>query len=611
MPLLLYRHRFGSVPEIDSRRMTLLRRMATATAVTALALVAIGGIVRATGSGDACPEWPGCFPGRLLPPLEARALIEFAHRLVVVVLSFLIVATAWVAWRRERRDPAVFWPIAAAVGVIVIQSIIGAIRIEEGPRALIVTLHFLTAMALVALVMVTATAARIGPGTQHPPVSTRIRRLAWWTLGTTALLLLAGAYVRGEGAGLVFLDWPLMDGRVVPDLSAAGSVASFLHRVLAAAAVVLGGAMAWRVRVVADRRIRVLAWVAFGLLVVQAALGAAAVVTRLAPWARAGHVAGASLAWAALVAVVTATERSIRGRPGPASAKRRVGERVAAYVQLTKPDIIVLLLITTVPAMVLAQGGMPPSGLILATLLGGSLAAAGANAINCYLDRDIDEVMARTKRRPLPSRRVAPAAALRFGLVLVAASFVWLAATVNLLSATLAGAAAGFYVLVYTAWMKRATPQNIVIGGAAGAVPALVGWSAVTGTVGAPALVLFGIVFAWTPPHFWALALRHAGEYRAAGVPMLPAVRGPRETAVQIVLYSALVVVVSIVLVPVAGLGALYLVTAVTLGGLLVAHALAVRRDGGTRKAMAMFRFSITYLALLFAAAAVDVLLRG
>ena len=246
-----------------------------------------------------------------------------------------------------------------------------------------------------------------------------------------------------------------------------------------------------------------------------------------------------------------------------------------------------------------------------ATLFGGTLAAAGANAINCFLDRDIDEVMARTRGRPLPSHRVEPAAALRFGLILVIVSTGLLAITVNVLSAALAATAAGFYVVVYTLWMKRTTPQNIVIGGAAGAVPALVGWSAVTGTVGAPAVVLFAIVFMWTPPHFWALAIRHANDYAAARVPMLPSLRGRKETALHILAYSVLLVVVSLVLVPVAGMGPVYVAAAAVLGAVLIGFAVRVWRHADARTAMALFRFSITYLAVLFAAVAVDRIVLG
>jgi protoheme IX farnesyltransferase len=380
---------------------------------------------------------------------------------------------------------------------------------------------------------------------------------------------------------------------------------------VAAVAVVLGGWLAARARSLERRGLRTLAWTGFGLLVVQAGLGAATVLSRLAPWARAGHVVGSSLAWAALVALAAAGARLVPKGEREEQPRRSVRRTVAAYVQLAKPDIIVLLLITTVPSMVLAAGGMPPPGLVLLTLAGGTLAAAGANAINCFLDRDIDEMMARTRGRPVPSRRVEPAAALRFGAILVGVAFVLLTGTVNLLSAVLTLSAAAFYVFVYTLWMKRTTPQNIVIGGAAGAVPALVGWAAVTGTVGAPAWVLFAIVFVWTPPHFWALALRHRGDYAAAGVPMLPVVRGRKGTAVQILVYSLLLVGISLVLLPVADLGLLYLAAALGLGALLVRHAVRVLRDASTRAAMAMFRYSITYLSFLFAAVAADRLALG
>jgi protoheme IX farnesyltransferase len=595
--------------------MALLRRLSAAAAGSTLALVAIGGVVRATGSGDACPDWPRCF-GRWIPPLEFHTLIEYSHRLAAAIAGLLILLTAWVAWRRERRDPGVLWPIVAAVGVVILQAGIGRIRIlaDDPAKPLIVTVHFLVAMALVTLVVVTATAARVPrarPG-EPDPDDRGFGHLLGWLLGVTGALLLLGAYVRGEGASLVFLDWPLMDGRLVPALDGRDTVAAFGHRAVAAAAVVLGAVLAVRARRLARAPQRTLAWIAFGLLLVQAGLGAATVLSRLAPPAVAGHVVGSALAWASLVALATAIRRRApRGQAEGPPPGRRTRETVAAFLQLTKPDIIVLLLVTTVPAMILAAGGMPPASLVLATLLGGTLAAAGANAINCFLDRDIDEVMARTRGRPLPSHRVEPAAALRFGLVLVAGSFLWLTWTVNALAAGLTLAAAAFYVVVYTMLMKRATPQNIVIGGAAGAMPALIGWAAVTGSVGLPAVVLFAIVFAWTPPHFWALALRHAGDYRAAGVPMLPVVRGRRETAVHIVVYSVLVTVVSLLLYPVAGLGGLYLTAAVVLGALLVGYAVRVLRDAGSRAAMALFRFSITYLGLLFAAAAADRLVWG
>jgi protoheme IX farnesyltransferase len=590
--------------------MPLLRKLTTTTAVSTLLLVAIGGMVRATGSGDACPDWPRCF-GSWLPPLEFSPIIEYSHRLAAAITGVLIFSTAWVAWRRHRGDGAVVWPIVAAAFVAVVQAAIGRERILTGPDQLTVTVHFVVGMALVALVIISATAARIPKTKTGEPLEPAFARLAWAAGVVTAAVLVVGAYVRGEEAGLAFLDWPLMGGAIVPELSAVDPAVHFTHRALALIGLVLGGWLAFRGRRISQPSVRRLAWITLALLLLQTGIGAAAVLSELSTAARIAHVVGSSLAWAAVVALLTAIRRL---SPAPSEERprpRRARETVGAYVQLMKPDIILLLLVTTIPAMVLAAHGVPPAGLLVATLIGGTLAAGGANAINCFLDRDIDQVMLRTRRRPIPARQVPPEDALHFGVALIVFAFAWLVMTVNVLAAVLTLAAAAFYVFVYTMGLKRSTPQNIVIGGAAGAVPALVGWAAVTGTVGLPAVVLFATVFVWTPPHFWALALRYAGEYRAAGIPMLPAVRGPRVTAVWIVAYSVLLVGVSLLLLPVADLGVLYLTAALGLGGLLVWYAIRVLRDGSMRAAMAMFHYSITYLGLLFAAAAVDELLRA
>jgi heme o synthase len=283
--------------------------------------------------------------------------------------------------------------------------------------------------------------------------------------------------------------------------------------------------------------------------------------------------------------------------------------RAAAYFALTKPRIIELLLITTVPPMVVAAHGLPSVWLTLATLAGGSLSAGGANAINCYIDRDIDEVMTRTRRRPLPAHKVSPQNALVFGATLGIVAFGFLWTTVNLLAASLTTLALLFYVLVYTLWLKRRTPQNIVIGGAAGAMPVLVGWAAVTGRVELPALALFAIIFYWTPPHFWALSLRYAREYAAAGEPMMPVVYGRDETAKHILLYSFLLLAMSLIFFSVARMGTVYLISALVLNGIFIYWAFRVRRDPAPRTAWSLFRFSIYYLALLFAAMAADELL--
>jgi protoheme IX farnesyltransferase len=284
-----------------------------------------------------------------------------------------------------------------------------------------------------------------------------------------------------------------------------------------------------------------------------------------------------------------------------------VAARVGAYVALTKPRIIELLLITTLPTMIVAKRGLPPVWLMIATLLGGALAAGGANAINMFVDRDIDKLMHRTSKRPLVTGAVSPRSALVFAISLEVLAFVELWAWVNLLSAALAISATLFYVFVYTLWLKRTSSQNIVIGGAAGAVPVLVGWAAVTDSLSWTPVVMFAIIFLWTPPHFWALAVKYKDDYQAANVPMLPAVASFKRTAAEILVYSVVLVAVSLLLAVVAKLGAVYVVSASVLGAVFIAAAVRLWRRATPKAAMQLFSYSITYLTLLFILMAVDI----
>ncbi len=289
---------------------------------------------------------------------------------------------------------------------------------------------------------------------------------------------------------------------------------------------------------------------------------------------------------------------------------------MGAYVALTKPRIIELLLVTTLPTMVVARHGVPPVWLMLATLVGGALAAGGANAITMVVDRDIDRLMNRTKKRPLVTGAMTPRAALVFALTLEVAAFLELWLAVNLLSAVLAVSATLFYVFVYTLWLKRRSSQIIVIGGAAGAVPVLVGWAAVTGSLSWAPVVLFAIIFIWTPPHFWSLAVRYKEDYAAADVPMLPVVASMKRTTREIVLYTVALVAVSLLFGPVAHLGPLYMAAAAALGAgflfMTVRLWKLARSDRATgRDAMRVFSYSITYLTALFVAMAGDVLIRN
>jgi protoheme IX farnesyltransferase len=299
--------------------------------------------------------------------------------------------------------------------------------------------------------------------------------------------------------------------------------------------------------------------------------------------------------------------------------------RIGAYVALTKPRIIELLLVTTVPTMIVAERGLPSVWLMVCTVLGGTFAAGGANAINMYVDRDIDRLMERTKGRPLVTGAMSPRAALTFAIALEVVAFAFLWTTVNLLSAVLAVAACLFYVFVYTLWLKRTSSRNIVIGGAAGAVPTLIGWSSVTGTLDWAPVILFAIIFYWTPPHFWALAIRYRDDYAAAQVPMLPVVESLRHTSTRILGYTLLLWVLTVAFSPVAGMGHLYLGTALVLGGVFTWYAVRLLRmpdprlavAGGPAElavratAMRLFTWSITYITLLFGAMAADQLLRS
>jgi protoheme IX farnesyltransferase len=600
--------------------MTRLQKLSIATTASTLLLIAVGALVRATGSGLGCPGWPTCF-GRWLPPLEAHALIEYSHRVLATLVIVLVGVLAFEAWRRYRRVERIFRPAIAAVALVLFQAALGGIVVRGELEATLVTAHFATAMALLGvLANITANAfCMVEPPPKGPPIGgsdPAFVRLTLWTAGAAFVLLLVGAYVRAEGAGLAFGDWPLMDGRLVPTLGGAATW-MFVHRVLAALVLVLVIWIAIRARTMVNRSkaLVVLSTIALALYLAQILVGAANVWTELSTAAVVAHVTLSALIWGVLVAIATVSRRFAANVAAAEPDVRANGKRStlretsAAYLQLTKPRIVVLLLITTVPAMILARRGMPSAWLVLATLLGGAIAAGSANAINCYLDRDIDELMRRTRSRPLPSHRVEPDRALAFGYVLGALSFFFLAVAVNVLAATLALSAIAFYVFVYTMWLKRSSVQNIVIGGAAGAVPALVGWAAVTGTVGLAAWVLFAIVFVWTPPHFWALAMRYSGDYRAAGIPMLPVVRGAEETRKRILLYSLVLFGTSLLLVPAASMGPIYIAAALVLGGWFVWRALRLWLGTSPAESMRLFRYSIVYLGLLFMAVAADTLI--
>jgi protoheme IX farnesyltransferase len=610
------------------------QQLAAVTLATALGLVTIGVIVRATDSGLGCPDWPFCY-GQILPPVgDFKAWIEWVHRTVAAVIGFEILGLAVLALRDHRNRASILWPTLGAVFLVGFQAWLGRETVRLGNTGASVTAHLASAMALVGLLVFLTVRAGYPAHLPRRGTSQRFTLLAAFAAASTFALLLFGSQVTATDSALVFPDWPLMGGTLVPALTDV-TAAHVLHRWVAAVVGVILLALvvvAWRTQ--RDRptlvRLAVGAAVLFAL---QVAIGGAQVLTRLAEWTQTLHLALGATIWA-VVAGLTVTSyyaaRSAAGvvagpdpEAGAASDTRTTGDTIRAYIALTKPRIIELLLVTTVPAMVLATRDLPGASsgvdwgdwgaIVFWTMLGGTLAAGSANAINCYLDRDIDLLMTRTRRRPLPAHQVEPERAVLFGLALGVISIVVMAWFVNLVAAFLTLLAIAFYVVVYTVLLKRTTTQNIVIGGAAGALPPVIGWAAVTGGIGIPALLLFALVFYWTPPHFWALSLRIRKDYAAAGVPMLPVVKGIPETTRQIGLYTVLMVAISLVLWAVARMGAIYLGAALVLGAIFLWQAYGLWRGGSSEEAstagaIRLYKYSISYLSLLFLAVAIDAL---
>ncbi|MBI3976506.1 MAG: protoheme IX farnesyltransferase, partial [Armatimonadetes bacterium] len=492
------------------------------------ALITLGGVVRATGAGLACPDWPLCH-GRLIPPLTGPVLIEYGHRLTASVVGLLTLLVVVRIWRGHRRDGPLRRLGLAALTLLGTQIILGGLTVRTALTAGLVAAHLGTAMAFLAVLLLLYVVAWQREGVLPASPSSgsaspsRLRPMTMVAAATVFGQIVLGGYVSGSGAALACPDLPLCRGSLLPPEGGLVLI-HYLHRLGALGVAVVVGLLLLRARGSA-RPIRLLAAGAAALVLVQIALGALNVYTKGAAPITVLHLLTATALLGTLVVMtgvlwVGAQISAEPPSPEATPARPRWRGMAGDYLALTKPRIILLLLVTTATTMVVAAGGGFPPALLAYTMLGGALAAGAASAINMYWDRDVDSVMARTRRRPVPAGRIAPRRALGFGLLLAALSVAVLGPLVNWLSAALAVAGILFYVFIYTIWLKRATPQNIVIGGAAGAVPPLVGWAAVTGEVAVPALVLFAIIFLWTPPHFWALALHRRDDYAAAGIPM-------------------------------------------------------------------------------------------
>jgi protoheme IX farnesyltransferase len=597
--------------------MKIVRRIAWVTVGFTYFLIALGGTVRVSDSGLSCPDWPLCF-GRPYAPPEIHALLEEAHRYTASIVSVLIVALAISALIWARKERQVLIPALIAPFFLVIQIVLGGLTVLWKLPPTIIAAHLGTALVIFAMVITVAVmSGKAKPSKEHPARTRRFVRLAMTNALLVYGLMLSGSYVVGSGATLACPGWPLCGTAPQWAVQYHLDEINSLHRLVATfVGLVLIWTLvsAWRRRNVAPGQ----AWVALVagvLFLAQAGVGGLVVLLERPDFLAALHLALATAVWGSLVLLAVLAARQLRAAPQGAELekleeeKKAVGpirQTISSYVDLMKPHVTVLLLGTTVAAMAIAAQGLPPLGLVVATLLGGAMAAGSANCINCYIDRDIDQIMGRTQRRSLPSGRVQPTQALIFGITLGVGSFIVLALFVNLLSAVLACSAILFYVFVYTLWLKRSSVQNIVIGGAAGAVPVLVGWTAVTHTITLPAIWLFAIIFYWTPPHFWALSLLIQKDYEKASIPMMPVILGERETRKQIFLYSLLLLAVTLVLFAMRAMGYFYLLVALVLGAILVYLSIRLLRDQSKKWARTLFWYSNCYLAMIFAAMVVD-----
>ena len=598
--------------------MTIIRRVAWVATVVTYFLIALGGTVLATDSGLSCPDWPFCY-GQAYYSGTYHVFLEQFHRFTAAAISILIVLLLIGIIKWARKDRALLTLAIAAPILLAIQIVLGGLTVLWQLPPQVITAHLGTALAIFAIVITIAVlSGKATPSKEHPANTRKFAQLAISNALLVYILMLLGSYVTGSDAALACLGWPFCTptpGTVSNHLAAI----NILHRVFA---VFVGLVMLWTV-ISALRRWRVargqaiVGLIGGVLFVCQAVVGGLIVLLKEPAFVAGLHLALATAVWGTLVLLAALASNQLRAAPQQqeieemeeAEEKKETGlvrQTITNYIDLMKPHVTVLLLGVTAAAMSIANQGLPPLALVIPTLLGGAMAAGSANCINCYIDRDIDQIMGRTQRRSLPSGRVEPRQALVFGIILGISAFIIFIAFVNLLSAVLACSAILFYVFVYTLGLKRTSTQNIVIGGAAGAVPVLVGWAAITNSLSLPAIWLFAIIFFWTPPHFWALCLLIQKDYEKAGIPMLPIVKGEAETRRQILLYSLLVLAVTLVLFAIGAMGYFYLAGALILGGGLVYLAMRLWRDQSKKWARTLFWYSNMYLAAIFAIMVLD-----
>ena len=589
-----------------------------AAAILIFLVTVTGSIVRVTASGGACSNWLGVTPC-ILPwqeTLQSGAALDFFHRFTTLLVTPLVLITAYLAYRSERSYHWLRRPALLALGLLLVQALLGGLitgQLSEPGSSWVSAFHLGLSLLVQALVVLATTVAfyyrsGVTGSALKMTFQSSFARRSLMVLFSIFLLLVSGVVVAGSQSATACPGWPLCQGSLIPgDL---GGWLNVVHRSI----VMLTGILllwlfwsAWRSQR-SQTPVLVATTVVVVLFFAQALMGAR-LVTGFPKYLLVLHQATSVAVWSAMVVQVAAvgiagrTEQSEREESAAAASRTGLAK---SFLMLTKPIVVTLLLVTTFAGMVIGARAWPDLSLTFWTLLGGFLAAGGSGAMNQYIDRFDDEKMQRTQKRPIPSGKLTSGEGLAFGVGIALTSFYIVVAFVNLLAALLVLAGIIYYVLLYSIFLKKMTVQNIVIGGGAGAIPPLVGWAAATGNLNIPSLLLFAVVFLWTPPHFWALSIVRRKDYARAGVPMLPVIRGEKETRWQIFLYTGELVALTLLL-PLFGLGgSVYFIGAVLLGAWLLHSAWKVWKEEGNKVAWKMYRYSSMYLAFLFVLLMID-----
>jgi protoheme IX farnesyltransferase len=601
------------------------RHLLLVTALLAFSLIVLGVLTRATGTGAACPDWPMC-TAKWTPLDLNSAFIPLLHRILAALFGLSLLSALVYAFLRYRKFFWLFWPLVIAVGLMVGQVLLGRLIALQIEAPLLSAAHFGLSLGVMGFTVIPLVVSYYSYFQQDDRQTTLYQGntklsfrspfavLSILTLLSILSLYISGALVTASSAGAACQEWPLCSQMILPT-DYLGWL-NLIHRLLTFSTAIFIGALfiqAWRTQ--RSQTGILVSTTATGVLFIsQALMGAVEAANDYPTYLIGLHAATAAAVWVALIVQI-----SLVGLAGRSAADERLEAQqwkdrdvkalLVDYLLLTKPIVVALLLVTTFAGMVVAAKSWPSLSLVFWTLLGGFLAAGGSGAINQYIDRYDDIKMQRTAKRPIPSGRLTPGEGLAFGVAATLLSFYLMVAMVNFLAALLTLAGILYYVLLYSVLLKKTTVQNIVIGGGAGAIPPLVGWAAATGSLNIPSLFLFAVVFMWTPPHFWALALVRRKDYARAGVPMMPVVRGEKETRWQILIYTIELVGLTLLL-PLFGLGGgLYFVSAMVLGTLLLYTAWQVWKVEGNKVAWKMYRHSSMYLAFLFLALVVDAVL--